>query len=254
MIFSVIVISLPAKNEVLYKTIFFEYAEITVLNAATPSDVEALGHTEPSGISLVESAISLSHRRARDLGLDLGSDWVLILEEDAIQYATKSEISDFLSELEMSLGDTTAKAVHFAPEQFGILRETNSQSFYSTIRLADCAVAYALNRQALRDISLTSFSFNEVADWPKSLRNLDWYSPKKAFFGHPDLSNPNSKSSTLRDRSKRFKKRILWKLIFEKRTYKTIFFLFLSQFGNVYGNGYVANPRFRSIVLKSYLK
>lgn len=253
MTFAVIIISLYDEIGVSFKNIIFDHDEIIILKASTPSDFDTLGPSGVTGISLVESAISLSHRRARDLGLRLDSDWVLILEEDAIQYATRSEISNFLSALDASLGNTSAKAVHFAPEQFGILRSGKFRGFYSTIMLADCAVAYALNRQALLDVSLSSFSSSEVADWPKNLRSLDWYSPKKAFFGHPDLNNPSARSSTLKVRSDRFKGRIPWKLVVEKRTYKTIVFLILSRFGRVYGNGYVANNRFRSIVIKSYL-
>jgi hypothetical protein len=254
MTLSVIVISLCDASSNFSKNIHIDRKKVIILKASTPSDISAIGLRGQMELSQVESAISLSHKRARDLALVLDSDWALILEEDAIQHVTESEISNFLTELDDALGNSSAKAVHFAPEQFGILRASNFDGFYSTIVLADCAVAYALNRQALRDISHTTFSFNEVADWPKNLRSLDWYSPKCAFFGHPDLIDPNVKSSTLKDRSLRVKQKTFWKLVVEKRTYKTILFLFLSRLGRPYGSGYVANNRFRSTVIKFCLK
>jgi hypothetical protein len=182
------------------------------------------------------------------------SDWILIFEDDVIQYAVESEILELLDALDHTLGTHTPNAVHFCPEQFGILTSTRKRDFYSTIILADCAVAYALNRRALEDSDRLSFSMNEVADWPKSLRTLNWYSPKNAFFGHPDISDPNIRSLSKNERGLRRTRISAWSMVLEKRTYKTLLFLFLSRFGKIYGKGYVADSRFRSRVIRPYLK
>lgn len=223
------------------------------LRASTPADLKIQFDIADKTISLIEMAISLSHKRARDLGVSLDSDWVLIFEEDAIQLAQEHEVYGFLKKLDEVLGCESPKAVHFAPEQFGVMYLHKSKDFYSTLMLADCAVAYALNRSALRIISPDVFSLSEVADWPKTLRKLNWYSPKSAFFTHPNLHETGTSSSS-EGRDARNTLRKKWTFIFSARTYKTVLFLTLAKFGKKYGSGYVVNERFRSKVLHLYSK
>lgn len=249
-----IVITLKDYSDPLVKyAISLNSENLHFLRASTPADLESQLNSANSVISPIEMAISLSHKRARDLGISLDSDWVLIFEEDAIQLAQEHEVYSFLKNLDEFLGHETPKAVHFAPEQFGVMCLHKSQEFYSTLILADCAVAYALNRSALRVISSVDFSLSEVADWPKTLRKLNWYSPKSAFYKHPDLHGTGT-SSTSEDREARNIRQRNRVFIFSARNYKTILFLVLAKFGKNYGSGYVVKERFRSKVLLFYSK
>lgn len=227
--------------------------KLIVLKASTPASLQDLGLAESKNISQIEMAISLSHQRARNAGLTVDAEWVLILEEDAIPLVIEETITNFLNNLDLTLGSAKPKAVHFAPEQFGILFGRKSKEYYNNIMLADCAVAYALNKSALARISALSDFTSEVADWPKVLKKIRWYSPKSPFFAHPNLDEEGLSASTS-VRTARLLGRNVWHRLFSKKTLKTALFLGLAKFGDSYGIGYVVNERYRSKVVSFYSK
>lgn len=257
MSFVAVVISLERlSNSQSFLNLSISREKLIILEASTPASLQDLGNGEAQNISQVEMAISLSHQRARDVGLREDVDWVLILEEDAIQLVQEEVISNFLSNLDSAVGLAEPKAVHFAPEQFGILLSRKCKDYFSNLMLADCAVAYALNKSALRQLcafSELSDIVSQVADWPTALRKLRWYSPKLPFFAHPELIEEGGSAST-NMRTARLSRRKVWHRLFSKKALKTILFLSLARFGDSYGTGYVVNERYRSKVLSFYSK
>jgi hypothetical protein len=222
---------------------------IHILAASRPSDIDKEFVRRVKNISSVEQAIALSHHRARVLGNSLESDWVIILEEDASPTSNFQFLPHFLAAVANQFGVDRQVAVHFAPEQFGLLINRRSSTILRTFMLADCAVAYGLNQEALKHSMRVEFKENEVADWPRFIKRFLWISPLKPIFSHPDLKLPNTYSATSEMREKmNFRKGFMRKL-FKFSNFKFITFLIISSFGNTYGNGYVTNERSRSKVI-----
>jgi GR25 family glycosyltransferase involved in LPS biosynthesis len=172
------------------------YAEI--LEAMTP---EFLKKAKPKkkSLSKIEISISYSHHLARERGLILKKDWILILEEDAIIEFKKEELLSFIQIVEKNF--TSKKipiGIHLFPEQFGILVGNRKNNLLRIKYLPDYAVGYILNQAAIKT-SVESFRKEkiEVADWPISMRSeITWVCPDRSFVKHPDLNDTNTRSST----------------------------------------------------------
>ena len=172
------------------------YTEI--LEAKTP---EFLNKAKPKKKSLsnIEMSISYSHHLARERGLNLKKDWILILEEDAIIEFKKQELLSFLQIIENTFASKILPiGIHLFPEQFGILVGNRRNNFLRIKCLPDYAVGYILNQAAIKT-SVKSFHRGkiEVADWPIFMRSkITWVCPDRSFVKHPDLNDANTRSAT----------------------------------------------------------
>ena len=250
--FSFVIISLHNSSQIDYlvdQLRLIGPKNIQILPASRPSDIDKDFVGRIKNISSVERAIALSHHRARALGNSLESDWVISLEEDALPTSNFEFLPHFLTTVAKQFGVGRQIAVHLAPEQFGLLINKPCNVILRTLMLADCAVAYGLNQEALKRSMKVKFKENEVADWPKFIKRFQWVSPLKPIFSHPDLKLPSTSSATSEIREKmNFRKGFIKKLL-RFSNFKLITFLVISSFGYPYGNGYVANERFRSKVI-----
>ena len=219
------------------------------LDASLPSGALNLSNSKGFAISGIESAISESHHRAREISFKLGCDWALILEDDAVATLELQNLPELLHVLGSCFDLETPIGIHLAPEQFGIMIRKKSEVFLRNIRLADCAVAYILNRPALQSCLDAGAPIMEVADWPKALRRFQWISPLKPMFAHPHISNVEVTSSSFAPRLFRSQSKSLVRKLIEYPYHIMFTFKVASWLGSNYGNGYVQSEKIRSKVI-----
>ena len=210
-------------------------------NKLNPSDV---------GITEIESAISRSHHRAREQAFKMGADWALILEDDAIATSELHKLPHFLEQISSIFNSKVPLGIHLAPEQFGVMIGNRSDIFVKSIYLADCAVAYILNKVALESCLNSGPPVLEVADWPRVLRKFQWISPLKPMFVHPYLSNSDSKSASVAPRLLRNQGRSLIQKFIKYPYLIMLRFWLASWLGSNYGVGFVESEKIRSKVIR----
>lgn len=190
--------SLPKLEKTLQK-LRFNYS---VLLATTPENLELKTSTTIS-LSPVEIATAISHQRARAFVLEQGCEWAIILEDDAQILDDFIDIQFLIENIEAYFGRESKLAIHLYPEQFGILRSNSREPFFRVISLPDCAVGYAMNKNALNASIFIQGIENEVADWHSEIRKLTWLAPKASLVLHPDLGNSKIRSLTTNPRNNR---------------------------------------------------
>jgi hypothetical protein len=251
---SIVIISMPNSSSARALKLILEETvspkSIVIMEASTPGDLNLEITNKGSRTTPIEKSISLSHHRARRIALDSSPDWAIILEEDALLTSNPCNFYDFFSEIDKRFMSDRPLAVHFAPEQFGIMLRTKNTNFLTSFVLADCAVAYGLNRASLIYSCRYLPALDEVADWPKYMRKLKWLSPIQSIFLHPDLKNNEAISSTIKVRTEHRISHNTFSKIFNTSLIRLATFSFCSRFGKVYGEGYSVNEKFRSRVLQ----
>lgn len=221
-----------------------------LLEATTPDDLQESSGLGKVKITRVERAIAVSHHRARLMGLSLNSDFVTILEEDAIPLLGAADFEDFLKLASAHISSGHPTGIHLSPEQFGIMTKRKNDVFLQVKMLADCAVAYLLNNVALRTIAADRSFETEVADWPKIMKSITWLAPIVPIFSHPDLRKSTEiNSSSSLDRQSRLKALSRLQKV-QHFPYQRFFsFKFFAFFGTKYGNGYAENEKYRSRII-----
>jgi hypothetical protein len=245
-ILQIIVIALDTRLSTLTKLIDLGHdmgCSVHFLTATTPSNL-VLGENESFKLSQIEMAIAQSHRDALHLAEKHDGDWTIVLEEDANMLVSGPEIKGFLELLESHFSMKSPLVVHFAPEQFGILFKRRGLPYCKVKMVPDCAVAYALNREAVRAANRQPPNNSEVADWPRALKKLNWVTPTYSMFSHPIVNKDNSSTTLMRDL--RLRKQLFHARYLSKSTLKLIKFLIYRFFGRRFGSGYVADERFRT--------
>jgi GR25 family glycosyltransferase involved in LPS biosynthesis len=223
-------------------------ASINLMKAITPNDLTLPKELKNSnGLSEVEIAISESHRLARKIASQKNLDWALILEEDAICLQTKKSLLDFVTSIEFFFKPSTPLAIHFAPEQFGLLWKKKNEPFFRVEFIPDCAVAYALNSASLQYLASYPQHIIEVADWPKPMRKIKWLAPLTPFFAHPNVTESIS-STMLHRRARRAQKFSIVRWATLSRV-KALVLILSRVVAKEYGNGYVEDERFRTRIV-----
>jgi hypothetical protein len=224
---------------------------IDIVTGITPQQLpQNVLKNEFSSLSMIEIAIAKSHEKARQIARAKNLDWVVILEDDAVPLADNGSLEAFLKQIETTFGNSDPIAVHLAPEQFGLLWKRRRDCFFRIALVPDCAVAYALNHEALEFLSNKPTNLNEVADWPHSMKKLRWIAPLKPYFKHPQIEIEDS--STMDSRKQRRENRPVLKKIFATSMVKAVFILGLRLFTKPYGTGFVEDKRFRTRILQIF--
>ena len=224
-----------------------KFSQFEILESITPVDLSCqsqnINHHHFKGLTCVERAASVSHQVARNIASTFDTDWVIIMEDDAV---INKNFFAFLHEITSSSVFKVKNPIgfHLFPEQFGILKKI-SANIARVLMIPDYAVAYILNGPALKlsmDSSVKCTRF--LADWPKFLKNIHWFAPLKSTVFHPEV-NPMSDfdssihSSRIYRLSKLNKFHIYYKF---RRMIIMIFSLFFKELGTAKINA----PKLRS--------
>ena len=218
-----------------------------VLSATTPESSDFIS-LENIKLSPVEIATSISHQRARKFALELGCEWAIILEDDAQIIGGFENIETLIKQIEMTLGHESALAVHLYPEQFGILKSNSKESFFRVLSVPDCAVGYAMNKNALRATMSIQGIETEVADWHRELRKFSWFAPKSSLVIHPDVRKSNIRSLTRDPRNHRVNQRTLIKRLASYPILKMFFLRFPLPYSSSYGHNPISSEKLRTKV------
>jgi len=193
-------------------------------------------------LTCVERAASVSHQIARNIASSFDTNWVLILEDDAIIF------EDFFNSLEELISLSLDKyheplGYHLFPEQFGILKR-KSANLAKILLMPDYAVAYVLNQPALRFAANNSHSCSrELADWPSYMKKISWFAPLQSCVAHPVLSGLFHNSSIETSRSSRQKS---WGILFFRNWTKKVILIFTIPFSRKLGDNQISAPDLRS--------
>ena len=216
-------------SEIGYKT--------RVLVATTPESSDFI-LSDSATLSTVEIATSISHQRARKFALDLGCEWVIILEDDAQIADGFDDIETLIGEIERDNGRNSKLAVHLYPEQFGILKINSNKPYLRVLSVPDCAVGYAMNRHAMRATMSIKGIDQEVADWHPEIRKFSWFAPKFSLVTHPDVKDSKVRSLTSNPRQNRLRQ----SSFIEKLIKYPYLKMFLIRFPFPYASPYGSNP------------
>jgi len=227
-----------------------EVAEIVIFKSLTPKILgcEEHKHNHNRGYTCNEHATALSHQAARNFAFTKDWDWTIFVEDDA------EILKDFISKILDVLSFNFSKpkhgiALHLFPEQFGLLKRLTDK-IYKVIFLPDYAVGYVLDRQALFYCLQESNKVHcYLADWPRFIRKLDWYSYQTSLVIHPDLRNIQSytNSDIELGRNQRFTEYSLWQRILNSRFLMIVVLKLMRLIGNDYGNAPIQAQNFRTV-------
>lgn len=222
--------------------------EVEILKATVPSDFSEQELAKNKKLSQVEMAISRSHRRAQMTSFGSSNEWLLILEEDAQMSKEIVQLPKLIMEFQ-EIAQKKPIAIHLAPEQSGIMVSSRYEDFFKLLVVADCAVAYLINKKASQLIGTNFDYMSEVADWPKIIRKIDWYAPKQSLFFHPNLCDRENTSASSGERNLRITLSPKIQRIRRLLVHRFLLLILIMPFSKKYGKGYSASERIRSRVL-----
>ena len=234
------------------------FKSLTTVPGVRPTDLgckkECQGHGWNNELSCIEFAVAEGHRKMRNLARSHDLDSILFLEDDAIPNCTPREVIDLLKWSHQSTNHFHTCAVHLFPEQGGLLVEKYDGCCKCAI-VPDYAVAYILNSKSLDRLEqLDSIKSESVADWPREIRKLRWYCPKKSFFIHPDIQAAENRSFTKVSRAQRHAKKSTYIKLINPHSYTFILLIISSVFFGRYGRSKIESERLRSVKVGKLLR
>ncbi|CAB4914510.1 unannotated protein [freshwater metagenome] len=156
-------------------------------------------------LSRVEIAVGISHIEARTMGLSMQSDWIFVLEDDAI-IVDSGNLSKTIMDVTNFFDSNKPIAVSFFAGQFGVFRKIRMNIKYlKVLKVPDYSVATLYSKEALVVLNQSiSKQVGQTPDWPPVLkRQLHWYAINDLLIDHPAINDPNSASNIREERLKR---------------------------------------------------
>jgi hypothetical protein len=202
-------------------------------------------------LSKLELSVGLSHITARSFGLSLNSDWVFVLEDDAI-VLDNSKLSEAISDAVSFFCSDDPVAISFFPGQYGVFRKVRkSKKYLRVLRVPDYSVATLYSRQALvTSNKLIEAQIGPLPDWPKVLRqHLKWFAVSDFLVDHPRVDDPGSPSYLRQERNitRMAQKKITVRRF--KIIVKYLMFVAIKPISKPYVGGTIETEKLRSRVL-----
>jgi hypothetical protein len=147
----------------------------------------------------------MSHIEARGIGLSMKSDWVFILEDDAI-IIKGEEFTEAIAGAVNYFDCNQPIAITFFAGQFGVFKRIHKNSKYlKVLKVPDYSVATLYSRKALEVSYQTSKQqLGYLPDWPPVLkRKLQWVAIEGLHIDHPAIDDPQSPSHVRHERLNR---------------------------------------------------
>jgi GR25 family glycosyltransferase involved in LPS biosynthesis len=224
-----------------------KFSKFEILESITPFDLgcnsQLKNHYHSRDLTCVERAASVSHQVARNIASTFDTDWVIIMEDDAI---IGKNFFTFLFEIATTKFFQIQKPIgfHLFPEQFGVLK-TISTNVAKVYLIPDYAVAYALNKQALKFSMGSSDQCSRfLADWPKFLKSINWFAPLQSTVFHPEMSSKFDLNSSIQlSRNNRLSQLNRFS-IYDK--FKRLILIVSALFLRDLGTAKISSPKLRS--------
>jgi len=222
-----------------------------ILLATTPQSSDFVSNGDEK-LSPIEIATSISHQRARKLAFDLGCEWAIILEDDAEILNGFVNIPNLIAKIDFNFKHVSELAIHLYPEQFGILKSNLNEPYLRILSLPDCAVAYAMNKNALKASLEIQGIESEVADWHPAMRKFSWFAPNASLVRHPDVRDPSVRSLTAGPRNDRINARSVIDKMLSYPMMKIFFLRIILRYSKSYGNNPISKEKLRTRILASH--
>jgi hypothetical protein len=222
-----------------------------ILKGFTPGDLgcdsTCMGHGSSQELSCVEFAISEGHRKMRNIARNYDFRAYLFLEDDALPHCSIKSLSNLINDMDTLSGSSKEYAIHLFPEQNGLLAMRSIRNIIRVYLLPDYAVSYVFSKKTLKGIEVQDHLIsNSVADWPKYIRKLNWYSPGQSFFIHPDVRELTTRSTTKIDRKNRQATQTFTQKYLNPYSYLTVFLPLFRSIGREYGINQIESSKLRS--------
>jgi hypothetical protein len=203
-----------------------------------------------TGISKLEIAVGVSHIEARAIGLSMKTDWVFILEDDAIiidREIFNKTVADAVSYFDSN----QPTAITFFAGQFGIFKRIHKNSKYlKALKVPDYTVATLYSRKALEVSNQSSNKqFGQMPDWPPVLkRDLRWVAIEGLYIDHPAVDDPQSPSHIRHERLNRQGQNNI-DIHRVKNIFRYLMFLTVKPFSSPFVWGTIETEKLRSRIL-----